>query len=745
MIGRASIAGVVLLAVGVMLWRTGSTPAGSTRLTPAPDPVGDASPLPTGDPSEARADRTPVPSSQELEDGTAVRSGDVVVRVDDESGQPIEGIPVSLWLAIPGGPSAPVGIGVTDRHGLVIIRPGRNLSSADPSVALERRVVIPLPSDARPRATVDRPTTEDDPIVLVMTAAHLRWLAPLVVEVRGAPPLGAVPVELRATMLDVDASNKSFGVHRTGEDGRVELSLMNAYHEQAEVSGFGVRFGMEVVCLAPIPDMAPARFDLDDPDDRRVIIDLPPRATIEVETRLPDGSVTDARVGAWLGRSRLPGWPRSTEDGVATMEHVGLGATLAVNASKGEHETASMEIVAPTSPGVTQRHAITLGPAWPALTFRVIDEHGAPLGNDVANASFAPADETKRLPRSGPIRTSRQRVETDTNGRARVVVRGNAARREGLLLEVSTGRRLRGHIDGDPARIGSTAIPHPLRTGEDHDLGDVRLSPMPLLVSGLVVDERRRPVPSARLYIRYPVGESWYNLPGSVTLSGPGGRFEIQFEEPIPAVRVSATKGDDLAKSIEVRAGTRDVVLVLRPEESVERPPGQVRGSLSPIAGDVPFQAVRVVLRDAQDREREAELFQRFFHFDGLRPGVYHVDLRAEGTGRLLHRIEYVVVPDGWCKDARLLDIDLDPYCAPLRLRLRDAEGAWLGPTAVTLHDGDDRPSRMRTDSQGRLFTLVPRDGRRLTVEVAGHHPVEVVPAAEEQVVLLVKIPAEDG
>ncbi|MEZ6038601.1 MAG: hypothetical protein R3F29_14055 [Planctomycetota bacterium] len=353
------------------------------------------------------------------------------------------------------------------------------------------------------------------------------------------------------------------------------------------------------------------------------------------------------------------------EHGTAQFRHVPLGKTFV-----GGSMFWSFAQAGPTAPGQLVEATIDVAELVYALSGRVLDDRGAPVGaqNMVARFQFV-----------GPGgMAGGSNVAVGGDGRFLWLVHrlddGKAPEIGSLRFELLDSRGPGPHLDVDPRQ---------LHAGRN-ELGDLRFVADPLVVAGrLVFDCDQQRYLTMRVERFHPedgsATEGSWRTESEPIAHNPGrAEFEVRGDVEPGRLRLAIASYDtphvepveftlgatDL--EILVRCGNAPRVTCLLPEELS---PHHLRVVLEPstVAGLPPAQQPSARLR-AQPGPVDAQRHSCSFGWHGLADGTY--TLRIEVGATTLVEVPEVVLPLADPDDPRLRDIDLRELLASLQVRV---------------------------------------------------------------------------
>ena len=273
----------------------------------------------------------------------------------------------------------------------------------------------------------------------------------------------------------------------------------------------------------------------------------------------------------------------------------------------------------------------------------------------------------------------------------------------------------------------------------------MRVAPMPLLVSGQVIDEGGAPVPSVFVSVRYTFEEgdraSWYNH-GDRPYSDAEGRFELRTHHDYARIQVHAwrTRGGSSDRQ-EVPIGSTDVRLVYVPHEP-ESARGEVRGRV--LADEsIPWAGLELRFRLQGEKSsggyRTTAPFAGSYRLSRMLPGTYGVTVVADGHGFDGPAFEFLRRDGIEVRAGETTDVD----AIDLRGALRYFELKVLGPDGDPLdrvHCNVGIPDVRHTGGwieDGRLAFVAPAHVDAFELSAGDFAPVTVLWSAEPQTVRL--------
>ncbi|MCY3003258.1 MAG: sigma-70 family RNA polymerase sigma factor [Planctomycetota bacterium] len=242
-------------------------------------------------------------------------------------------------------------------------------------------------------------------------------------------------------------------------------------------------------------------------------------------------------------------------DGEALVQGIEPGITLSLlvqPAVRSAQSGSGVPVDAPRAAGESAEVTLKFANQTPLISGRVLDPRGTPLAG-------ARLDIVAREHFDQPWDPGRSTFRTDDSGRfegATTRIEAEAPIDAKLLFRTEDGR-LEGRID-----FGA-----PLAPGAPTYVGDVQLAPVPVLVSGLVVDDEGRPLANATVdLLTRPAGSTercTKDAPRSVR-SDAVGQFELRAGITTGELQLVARLGghvDSVPRDVQI--GESSVVLVL--------------------------------------------------------------------------------------------------------------------------------------------------------------------------------------
>ncbi len=476
----------------------------------------------------------------------------------------------------------------------------------------------------------------------------------------------------------------------------------------------------EFVLLVVTPQQAPAlaRFAIHAVPEREIELRVGGLGAVEVVLRGPDGTPlqTPCKVGLRLASSS----PASFAVPAEQVESLRKLAALEVSKPLGAHTV----WLAPVGAGLLLDAAVRF--ADDDFDFVQSDLRGPAAGETVTLALDVPDWVT--VLRGRLVDAERRPVALDAD----LMLSGARGRIEGERISIGADGRfelmfklgeprppyaLEVRIDNGDRLSGALVPVTALRAGGVHDVGDVVVSELPVLVHGVVVDDVGAPIRRARVSLQQlrangDRGPRWRDEAGLQVRTDADGRYELRGERRAGRVRVAVrASGHATPDSAEIAFGERR-------DFSLERF-GQLQGG-----GKGPDWLPRGVLRlelwRNGERVRDDELRVRRgkfgFRVRNLHAGDYTLALALRGAARPLLRVSGLHVGPGQrVVDPRLQGVDLNGRLFRYEVAAFDLSGRALRPASPLLVQ--------LTDANGARQTIgYPWRGNR--VEFVATDPV---------------------
>jgi hypothetical protein len=498
-------------------------------------------------------------------------------------------------------------------------------------------------------------------------------LAVRVVDGSGAPVAG-VTVALRQMW-----GGQFFHDHgrvETGPDGVATLR-----HYRQLIGGdwdFEGRYGLAIA--EPLGQEVAKPIDITRPPAELVELVLPAVGSVEVE-------LSGAEVDTWVAletptpdkefdeeSERFHDGRRRPEGGKVRFPFVGLGRDVIVWTLRGHSEKAheAQRCRGPRFAGQTVAVKLHVESERLRLAGRLVDETGKPLADARFGAVLrqpSPADD-------GWVEQTDGR--SDASARFEVEFPRGGVNQGQLSIDVRDDAHA-------PLARGQRPITA-LAAEKLVELGDVQVQGVPVRLTGRVQDARGAAVPHAQVTVfqakdrqrsNGAVVRSWQALWPANAWSDDSGRFTIRTSAKDLVLALRAQTPDARSTPLEVRAGERDVVLVLDQD-------GELSGRLL-LAEATPTDYLNVDVSRAAGEAVGIELPEYRSHsvdaggefvVRGLAPGLYNVLIQLQGREDALASLSSVrVVAGAGARDPRLDPLDLHNVGDFVEVLVVDADG----------------------------------------------------------------------
>jgi hypothetical protein len=437
--------------------------------------------------------------------------------------------------------------------------------------------------------------------------------------------------------------------------------------------------------------------------------------------------VDDDRSSFWASREETE---TEVAEGRARFPLVRLGASLEAHVTApGAPAPVKKKFDGPRVAGEVVRAELRVGAEQPVLRARLLGEAGA-----LANKSI---DWSLELRWEWSTSKSNGRVAADADGVVLVALPDRWLSGSQRILQF--------RIDGDgPLRRARVDLSRELAPGV-HDFGDLRLEPLPVLVSGRVVDAHGKPAAQARIHAQAaradetPRGAMGRDRFDSVVDAN--GEFELRGDAEASRLTLSATTKTARAAEFECAVGARDVVLTLleggRIEGALQLDPGVAPNSINV---HVLRESVEAGSEDGDDYARVSN--DGRFEALQLDPGRYRLRVQVANTEVVLVELEGLYVPaDGACEDPRLASIDLRGRLTAIRIEMTPPlpHERVVGQVFATPLDNPGAPLSVMFHDRSVALCVVGR-GADLVIAAAGYKTVPISGASGD-----VKVKLERG
>lgn len=526
-----------------------------------------------------------------------------------------------------------------------------------------------------------------------------------VVDLAGAPVAG-VPVVLRT-------ANDILNRRRTGSDGWVELPLRGRRRVLPDPGAF-VQLGILAADLEVVRVVRPVE---------PLELVLPEVGSVELE--LVDGGTRflgNGDVQLYLTEAEEARQPTARfayelhapfEQGRARFEFVGLGLEHVVAVHTDERQESGLEFRGPARNGEVRRLRVEVGAQVPVLAGRLLEESGVPLSGVTARLTLREEWSSRQVGvRTGPEGDFRQGI-VDTEGF------------ETIQVEVLAPSN----------RLHDGHFPLPRLVAGLNDLGDLNLTPTPLLMAGRVVDAEGRPVPGVQVDFfngfepeRPLSGEK---LPVEAT-SDAFGEFELHRRIDAEFVGVRAEHRRFTWGTENVRVGTSDLEIVL-----------VSTGSLSLECRFDGLRMPMLFLRRGGERLGTSAMSVHGgrITFQKLSPGSYTLEWVMPFSDTTGFVDGLVVVGGEETRDARLEPLDLRGRVPSLKLRVSDAVGAPVTGFTLELDRGAGFELYARDVPSPEVSVVAGPWPMRARMTADGFRPWELAALAGDREVVLTSGP----
>jgi len=575
-----------------------------------------------------------------------------------------------------------------------------------------------------------------------------------VVDSGGAPRAG-IPVALR--VRDEYWTHDSVVAETAGPDGIAVIRNVDLILKDLADTPVDTFLGI----AALLPEPVEVAIDRDDIPAEVVVLRLPP--TGEVEVRVLDTAGDPMADGdAWVILAPaqaleyasideirfLRGRPQAIQRGAALFPFVGLGMRLQASGWRESGDTPT-EVVGPGPNAPDERVELTLcfDANDPILLGRLLYHNGEPCAGQGISYTLHHYAE-------GGARSSGGRFRTDEAGRFEVVLVEDTdpdwdVREIEFRHEKEATRQRTAVI----ASISHCLGPEP------HELGDLVLTPLPLLASGVVVDGDGQSLEDAEVLVEVPlfaelqasrvaaglsvpdqvpdVGEStrWIDRWEWRTRSTASGAFEIRGHTEATMLRLRASKARHYGGSpVEVGRGAVSVRLVLSGG-------GRVVGSLL-LDENLPKNAVRASIEGPESTSPAIAILGEDggFAWSSRPPGFYAVGIVPVADSEPILRVEGVRVEAGeTTEDPRMQPIDLRGRITFARLEAVDEQGGGIGNATFVVGGTEAHRTKSFRPWRGMVELATARPSLDVEVFAPGFRPQELVGIRGDRKVVLEK------
>ena len=462
-------------------------------------------------------------------------------------------------------------------------------------------------------------------------------------------------------------------------------------------------------------------FPLDPLPEQPLVLRLPPAGEVVVQIVGDHGAARQCTLTAIPADERLPGFSAfrgltaAVEDGQALFRHVPLGqrfrATLDLEGADG---SASGDGDGPRSPGERRTLVVDLGDGV-SFTGRLLRPDGA--------AADGRSWRYRLRSLSGSSHGGGLRLDPEGRFLIRLGPEQQGWELAALEIEAAPGWQR----PAAAAERSSARAPLAGRYGPgEHQLGDLRLVPVPLLVAGRVVDPGGEPVAGAVLTVdllelrNEDFGDTWRPLPDARQVSGEDGGFRIQADTGPGEFRLHAQRtGSYLGRPLLFAAGERELEVVLQQAGAIELPlllPAGFGAEHLEVYAELSGDASRRWSGQPPFGKSEAAVV-----WSDLPPGSYDLELNLRGLEPPVERRAGVLVRPGETTRAAAADLRSRVYL--LYISVSDEAGRGMS--------GEAQVGRVSLDGSGYRGGFRAVDERRFAVPALALAPRTYVVTAE--------------
>lgn len=453
---------------------------------------------------------------------------------------------------------------------------------------------------------------------------------------------------------------------------------------------------------------------------------------VQVSLRMLRSDESTLEVGEqdWRHDATLP----HMRGGTALFRHVEIGRSFEAQVKRvsGAVEHRARD-VGPSAVGQRAVIAVRMGDRTAVLAGRAVDAGGAPLAGQKLRARviYESLDDSQETT-----------IGTDPDGRFELDAEvGNSERSPRWLTICTFDAREREQASA------TRALPGILNAGL-HELGDFALAPSPLLVAGIVVDARDRPVAGALVSPATrqvwdesdPNGFWWQELWSQRSTSDHDGRFEIRGRVEARELGLWASKRDAKGGPVLAAPGARDVIVRVDATGEIA---GAVLLDASVGRELLSISAMRTSEVDNSEHgwmQPVALDEQGQFRLRGLRPGSYTLSFNNATTWEPLHELADVLVEGGAVtRDPRFDPLDLRASLRAFRLDIVDTEERPIAQGSIFVSDASGAEGSERNEwfHNGKATLFHGGLGLNLKVRAEGHRPVTLHAVSTDQTVVL--------
>ncbi|MCK6445369.1 MAG: hypothetical protein L6Q99_03170 [Planctomycetes bacterium] len=570
-----------------------------------------------------------------------------------------------------------------------------------------------------------------------VTLERDRNISVVVVDAANEPVVG-IPVGLRATFW----GNQNDRMRaRTDGEGKATLAHVDPVFRQGGAQEWSVALAIPLAAAVSVP--------VDDTNlpTEPVRLVLPATGVLDVRILDPHGAPAEGTFDVTLtpappAPNDAPGNPRrwlegasvnDVSDGVAEFPWVGVGLEVVATARRvGTWTAHTARGFGPRRAGERVELVLRLESAASTLTGRAVDRAGAPL----ASASFDLFWSFGEDGQVGPF----AHATTDANGAFRVSVESPESEHPTADLTIRVN-----DSDFGAAAEGSRSVGLPLAQGE-LDLGDVFVDALPLVVSGVVVDELGQPVKTAgvRAFARSSDSEhaefsgDWW---GAGRTNGEG-RFELRGRANGDEIDVTATSAELASPPVRARRGQRDVVVAL---EATGTLAGRVVADATTRSGAMIVQLMRETDGEGEFVGHAEVAADGGFVVRRLWPGSYTAMLHDASLWSELTRVPGIVVRAGEVtRDPRLDPLDLRGTRFVVKLTVVDERGDPV-PQGWFWRELSDANGEEQNEwgpiSNGKLTAAHDGTGATLHLQAEGYCSLKLEKVVTDQTVTMHRAP----
>lgn len=538
-----------------------------------------------------------------------------------------------------------------------------------------------------------------------------RTLRVRVVDSAGAPVVGAEVILETFDALGADGDHRDTR-ETLAPDGIAVVAHTQDLRRQEHDAQDGITSGWRVRLELFGVELPGVTFDPQAPPAEPVTLAMPGQGRIRVGTVAFGQPVTGHGPGLqWFlrgGHHTVSVCGVRDGPGFALFSPVALHQTFVATACGG---AVKRQFAGPKAPG--ELVEVVLEPDADSVFVRgsVLATDGRPLTDAFVGCSL-----------SGAVRDDDRSLQTDGAGRFLLWVGARAAAEHVHM-------RLQQRTAEGP--LAATAGPLPMTSGV-HDVGNLLLRPLPLVVSGVCIEGGRECDQVGWLHIQGWQAGTWQRCEDLFERCD-GARFAVHGTVAPGRLRLRCLREGARSPWVEFEAGATDLVVPMTSDgvlaANVQLPasaPGAVRALVFREPDpNAPRDAAATLLEEDHLESADGERVVRRWHVP--QPGTYALEFRLWSDEEPLLRIAGIELPAPAGGDPRLAAIDLRDLVEQLTLEPRDATGARLPEPEVIRVLPFGRPAAAdwpRFDGYGvTATTLVRRGGADLWVAVSGFRP----------------------